>query len=151
MYLQANTAKCIKAGGLWFKDKAIGINTLAKTMKTMAKEAKIESLLTNHSLHASCTTLLHNDEYNLPEQVIAECTGHRSLAIRGYKHTKVALNRKVSDILTSFCAGVESSDLIQEDGECESDTVKKAKRCPSVVQSMLDGTVKLDVTVSVKK
>ena len=76
LYLQANTAKCIKAGGLWFKDKAIGINTLAKTMKTMAKEAKIESFLTNHSLRASCATVLHNDECNLPEQVIAECTGH---------------------------------------------------------------------------
>ena len=73
------------------------------------------------------------------------------MAIRGYKHTKVALKRKVSDILTSFCAGVESSDLIQEDGECESDTVKKAKTCPSVVQSISDGTVKLDITVSVKK
>ena len=62
--------------GVVFKDKAIGINTLAKTMKTMAKEAKIESFLTNHSLHASCTTVLHNDECNLPEQVIAERTGH---------------------------------------------------------------------------
>ena len=43
--------------------------------------------------------LLHN-EGDIPAQAIAEVTGHRSLAIRRYKHTKAGLKRKVSGVLT---------------------------------------------------
>ena len=59
-------------------------------------------------MRASCATVLYNDKSNIPEQAIAERTGHRSLAIRSYKRTKDTLKRKVSDILTDYSAGVGS-------------------------------------------
>ena len=60
----------------FYVDGPIGINTVGKTIKELEKVAKIDSFLTNRSLRASCVTILHNDEFNIPEQVIAEQTGH---------------------------------------------------------------------------
>ena len=49
--------------------------------------------------------VLYNDPQNIPKQAIAECTGHRSLAIRSYMRTQKHVKRKVSDILTD-CGAV---------------------------------------------
>ena len=74
-------------------------------LKRVTGEAKIKGFFTNHSLRSSCAMVLYNDPQNIPKQAIAECTGHRSLAIRSYMRTQKHVKRKVSDILTD-CGAV---------------------------------------------
>ena len=55
-------------------------------------------IFTNHSLRRSCATNLYDN--GVPEQVIQETTGHRSVeGIRAYKRTSLAMKRKMSAIL----------------------------------------------------
>ena len=100
LYLQANCRSKILKTGEWYRDHPVGINTLSAVVKKLAKQAGLEGYFTYHSLCHTCASLLHNDVENIPEQVIAEKTGHRSLTICRYKHTKKELKRKVSSILT---------------------------------------------------
>ena len=101
LYLQCNSMKQVVLQGKdWYKDKAIGINTISSTVKRLVFSVGLQGYYTNHSLRHTCASFLYNDTENVPEQVIAEQTGHRSLAIRNYKHTKQDLKRKVRKILT---------------------------------------------------
>ena len=72
----------------------------------------IEGYFTNHSLRHMCASLLFNDEEYIPEQVIAEQTGHHSLAIRKYKHMKPELKCKVSNILTDGPTSAKTSSVV---------------------------------------
>ena len=108
----------------------------------------MEGFFTNHSLRSSCATILYNDPANIPEQAIAERTGHRSLAIRSYKRTQHELKRKVSDILTGYAGGY-----------CEESEENKAPKLDvdsnlstgSVKDLVTTQNVKLDICVSLKK
>ena len=112
LYLKPSSKKQLSRGYPWFQNIPIGQNTLAKVVGRVTKNAALEGFFTNHSLRASCATVLYNDDCNLPEQVIAEKTGHRSLAIRSYKRTKNTLKREVSDILTNYSAGVAQDEKV---------------------------------------
>ena len=156
LYLQANSKKRINAGENAFKDRPVGINTLSSTMKELAKEANLEGFITNHSLRASSATDLYNDDANIPEQVIAETTGHRSNAIRGYKCTKKGLKHKVSNILTKLSSG--KSDVTSGlSGTFEGPLDLSVKRNCNMGLASTTSTadhiqnVKLDITVSLKK
>ena len=82
LYLQANSQKQVLQTGLWYRDRAIEINTISHMVKDLFLSAGIDGYFTNHSLRHTAVTLLHNKE--VPEQTIAEVNGHRSLAIRRY-------------------------------------------------------------------
>ena len=148
LYLQANSNKRINKGECWYVDRPIGINTLSETVKHLSKMAGIPGFRTNHSLRSSCATLLYNDPSNLPEQVIAERTGHKSLAIRSYKHTKKSLKRKVSNILTDPSSSQNNPEL---------DKSKPQILKHSDLKAMRDGRdenvkrVQLDITVHVNQ
>ena len=47
------------------------------------QEASLSGYYTNHSLRVTTATRMYRK--NCPEQLIPEFTGHRGLAIRGYK------------------------------------------------------------------
>ena len=65
--------------------------------KVMGK-AGFDGHFTNHSLRRSCATNLYHNV--VPEQVIQETTGHRSVeGVRAYKRTSSAMKRKMSAIL----------------------------------------------------
>lgn len=66
-------------------------------MARLCKEAGFVGRYTNHSLRATAATRLF--VAGVDEQLIAEKTGHRSTAIRGYKRTSEAQQREVSDIV----------------------------------------------------
>ena len=61
----------------WYSRKPRGKHTLNDMVKTMCSEAGIEGHFTNHSLRATGATQLF--ERNVPEKVIQEFTGHRSV------------------------------------------------------------------------
>ena len=64
---------------LWYQKTPVGRNTLGNTVKRMCEEAGTESYFTNHSLRA--TTATRGLEKGIPEKLIMERTGHRTVLI----------------------------------------------------------------------
>ena len=54
-------------------------------VKEVCKDAGLVGFYTNHSLRSTAATRMYHN--NCSEQLIQEVTGHRSLAVRGYKRT----------------------------------------------------------------
>ena len=72
----------------WFYAVPVGCNTLAEMMKKLLSQGKLEQEFTNHSLRAYGLTKLYNS--NVPEKIIMERSGHRSLeGVRKYERTNV--------------------------------------------------------------
>ena len=88
-----------KCDGAWFADRAMGINALQSVVKDLCARGGLEGFYTNHSLRATSATRMYNA--NVQEQVIQEVTGHRSLAVRGYKKTSISQKRTASEALYS--------------------------------------------------
>ena len=78
----------------WFTLQVIGQNALASMVKRMfGVQGK-----TNHSLRATGATRLF--EANVPEKLIQERTGHKSVdALRLYEHTFVRQQKSVSAVI----------------------------------------------------
>ena len=84
----------------WYSSVPVGKNTLNNKVKTMCSKAKIEGNKTNHSLRATGATALF--ESGVPEKVIQERTGHRSVeALRTYEHISEKQHIQVSSILSA--------------------------------------------------
>ena len=81
----------------WYSCQPIGCNTLSNVVSKIAKKAGIEGKVTNHSLCATAASCLYNE--NFDEQLICEITGHRSNAVRGYKHSSYNQLKSISNIL----------------------------------------------------
>ena len=70
----------------WFINSPVGINTLNSILSTISQQAGVNTQYTNHSLRATSATRMYLK--NVPEKLISEKTGHRSLtALRVYERT----------------------------------------------------------------
>ena len=70
----------------WFSSIPVGKNTLSGMIKNMCRDAGISGKKTNHSLRATGTTEMFQAQ--VPEKIIQERTGHRSVAaLRTYERT----------------------------------------------------------------
>ena len=68
----------------WYAPVPVGKETLKNKVNTMCKQAGISGNKTNHSLRATSVTQMYNS--GVPEKIIQERTGHRSLeAFRMYE------------------------------------------------------------------
>ncbi len=83
--------------GLWFQDMAIGVKKFQGFVKEIITKAGLDGYFTNHSLRSTAVTCLYQG--GVKEQVITEITGHRSLAVRGYKRTHKDQRYRASQIL----------------------------------------------------
>ena len=84
-------------GKAWYINRPVGVNTLHDVVKTMCGDANLPGFYSNHSLRSTaCTKLYHN---NIDEQIIQEISGHRSLAVRSYKHTSDQQRKLASNCL----------------------------------------------------
>ena len=84
----------------WYSLVPVGRNRLGFMLKDMCAEAQVAGNFTNHSLRAYGATTLYNA--NLPEKLIQERTGHRSLrALRQYERTSESQLVEVSNIISS--------------------------------------------------
>ena len=109
--------------GITVYSKAAGRGTLGNVIKNIMAKAGFEGYYTNHSLRCSCATTLYDN--NIPEQVIQDTTGHRSVeGVRAYKCTSSAMKRKMSAVLH----GVETP---AENGCCD----KKVRVCEAVANT----------------
>ena len=83
----------------WYSAVPVGKNTLAGKIKKMCQLANVGGNKTNHSLRATGATSLY--EKGVPEKIIQERTGHRSLeALRVYEHTNAEQHLAVSRMLS---------------------------------------------------
>ncbi len=93
----------------WYLDAPIGVNKLHNFVKDITKEAGIDGFFSNHSLRSTVATSMYQG--GVEEQVITEITGHRSLAVCGYKKTHYSQKRKASEILQSQPSKCGCSDV----------------------------------------
>ncbi|XP_046575115.1 uncharacterized protein LOC124283129 [Haliotis rubra] len=81
----------------WFADCPIGKHPLRGTVGRICKLAGFAGFYSNHSLRATTATRLY--DAGVDEQLIAERTGHKSVAIRSYKRTSSEMEARVDDII----------------------------------------------------
>ncbi len=85
-------------GIVWYRRQAIGVNTLAATVKRLCEKAGIIGYKTNHSLCVTAATRLFRS--GMDEQLIMERTGHRSTdGVRAYKRSSLEQQALVSRVL----------------------------------------------------
>ena len=84
-------------GNVCYSCQPKGRHSIEKTVKLMCEKAGITGCHTNHSLRASTATHLY--EQGIDEQLICEKTGHRSVAVRGYKCTSSNQLKELSNVL----------------------------------------------------
>ena len=83
----------------WYLPVPVGRNLLGKMVQDMCSDAGIEGKKTNHSLRVSGASTLF--EAGVPERVIQQRTGHRSLlSLRMYERVSEGQEKAVSRILT---------------------------------------------------
>ncbi|CAG2237633.1 unnamed protein product [Mytilus edulis] len=89
------------SSGEWFKNMAMGKNTIGKIVKTMAEEGGIEGRKVNHSARKTgITTLIHN---GVQDTLVQQHSGHKSLAsINNYSKASINQQREMSSVLTNF-------------------------------------------------
>ena len=69
----------------WYMNRPAGINILWNSMRDLCWQASLPGYYTNHSLQSTVATKLYQN--SVDKQLIMEITGHRSLAVCGYKRT----------------------------------------------------------------
>ena len=79
----------------WYFNKPVGVNTLQSVIKDICSKAGLPGYYTKHSLRASSASRMYYN--NIEEQVIQEITGHRSLSVRSYKHTRDSQRKLASN------------------------------------------------------
>ena len=85
---------------VWYYSIPLGRNKLSQMVPEMCKLGNISGHKTNHSLRATGATELY--EAQVPEKIIQERTGHRSLeCLRMYERTSDKQQQAVSNILSS--------------------------------------------------
>ena len=84
---------------VWYTTKPLGINTIGNLMKNISKRLGLSQMYTNHSIRATCVTVLNNS--GVATMQIMHVTGHRSeSSLRSYNHdNSVQQKRAISDIL----------------------------------------------------
>ena len=111
----------------WYYCAPIGRNKLSKMVAEMCKLACILGHHSNHSLRATGATQLYTA--GLPEKIIQERTGHRSVeCLRSYGHTSEKQQHAVSRILSSSTELNFQTEMKLETHETHSFT----KVCPTM-------------------
>ena len=84
----------------WYSAIPVGKHTLNDKVKRMCKAAGIEGNTTNHSLRATGATRMYRS--GVPEKVIQERTGHRSLeGLRSYNRSNEQQHQAASAVLSA--------------------------------------------------
>ena len=95
-YYRANEIPKYVSGRMWFSIQPVGRNTLATMLRSIFNEIG----KTNHCLRATGATRLF--EANVPEKLIQERTGHRSIGtLRQYERTSTQQQQAVSSVIAS--------------------------------------------------
>ena len=84
----------------WYAAVPVGKDTLQNKLSNMCKKAGISDKKINHSLRAASATQMYDS--GVPEKLIQERTGHRSLeALRMYERTNAQQHQAISAVLSA--------------------------------------------------
>ncbi len=72
---------------VWYSCQPIGLGMLSKVIAKLCNAASMVCHYSNHSLRSTAATQMYDQ--NMDEQQISEVTGHKSVAVRNYKHTSM--------------------------------------------------------------
>ena len=133
-------------GNICCYKKAAGRETLGNVVKKVMSNAGFDGHFTNHSLRRSCATNLYDN--GVPEQVIQETTGHRSVdGVRAYKRTSSTMKRKMSAILNQSESSLGSDhekrntkkrcDRKDAEDQIEHDKFQTKRRCLFVISGLM--------------
>lgn len=115
----------------WYLPVPVGRNLLGKMVQDMCYDAGIEGKKTNHSLRVSGASTLF--EAGVPERVIQQRTGHRSLlSLRMYEQVSEGQEKAVSRILTgennnyneSLMQSITSSSTLPSNVSCNESLIQ---------------------------
>ena len=124
-------------GIVWYKNRAIGANTLATTMKRLCSKAGVGGYKTNHSLRVTSATRLF--QCGTDEQLIMRRTGHRSTdGVRVYKCSsdeQEALLSKVLNREKSALLPPSAFKSLEKENELPTNTKKSGPVTPPKAQS----------------
>ncbi|XP_065882477.1 zinc finger MYM-type protein 2-like [Dysidea avara] len=130
-YLQPLSGIPGSSSAPWFKNVAVGRNTLGNMMKNMCNKAGISGGFTNHSLRAYGATALF--QAKVPEKLIQQRTGHRSLeSLRQYERTSESQLVEVSNVMAG-----SSKDW---NPDTSSDHVAVSKHQPGIVSPTIQSS-----------
>jgi hypothetical protein len=91
--------QCPGTGGQWYKNMALGKNSLLNIVKVIM--SAFDGRFTNHSLRRTSATRLFQS--GIPEDIIRNQTGHRSNVLSRYKECSTAQLQNVSATLYPPC------------------------------------------------
>ena len=107
----------------WYTRQRVGFNTLKGFVNKIFSGTGVECDYTNHSLRATAITRMFTSK--VPEKIIAEKSGHRSLeALRSYEHTSLEQDRAAGRAIISD-ERFPSDERVPSDERCPSD-----EKCP---------------------
>ena len=99
----------------WYAKVKVGVNTLKGFLPEISEKAGIGVRYTNHSLRATAVTRMY--ENGVPEKIISEKSGHRSLkALRTYEHTSETQEKSAGESLRSKKVFSASAVVDEESG-----------------------------------
>ena len=135
-YLRPLSSVPMIAGKSWFINDPIGINTFKNVLPNMSKKAGLGTVYTNHSLRATSTSMMYT--HDIPEKVIAETTGHRSLAgLRAYEHTTTLQKKAVTKTLVDPHQTTSGSENIPPNGDNHDISTSTAKKAVPLLSGSL--------------
>ena len=84
----------------WYTKQRVGINKLKEVLPALSMEAGCQVRYTNHSLRATAATRMFSG--GVPEKLIADKTGHRTLqALRRYEKTDPVMEKYVDAVISN--------------------------------------------------
>lgn len=135
----------------WYMIQPMGIHTISGIVRKLARQIGIKGKVSNHSCRATCASRIYQGKCD--EQLVMEKTGHRSTAVRSYKHTSNKQLKEVSNLLY----GQEKHDVEPEVKKAKVETISKlpdevSVEGDSVKCASKDGTkISFNFTINVKK
>ena len=82
----------------WYTAQRVSVNTLKNIIPKLSLEAGCDVRYTNHSLRPTSTTRMFSG--GVPEKLIAEKTGHRSLqSLRCYERTQMKMEQAINSVI----------------------------------------------------
>ena len=124
----------IDSSAPWYAATPVGRETLHKKFRLMCQQAGIDGNKTNHSLRATGATQLY--ESGVPEKLIQERTGHRSLeALRMYERTNENQHKAVSSILSATGKTSYAEHMYADDASSISSTVATVHQASTLTQT----------------
>jgi len=125
-------------GKPWYTGQRVGINTLKTIIPKLSSESGVDVKYTNHSLRATSATRMFTG--GVPEKVIAEKTGHRSLqALRLYEKTQLSMEKAVDSVIAN--PSLDSFSDVEK--SCKNPADTKAPGESSSTKSETEGKAKL--------